>query len=228
MKACIAIVSLLISAAALAGTVSTPTSTLTPGKYALRNTDNTIPAGFTDTTSRFDTIELCDAAIKSFKKEGKWKCDLSTLVTVKIVVTNTCSDEPAPRIYLSLVDLPDGGGAKGYELPEMEPPTLKAGSDSEYLAERDWLYVRNPKGDAAYPVCWVRGWEDPTKWRQNAVKDPGKVFMELITPQNAAENTEPPNSVEPVPLPPAMQAKYDASCVDRHLQHVYYPGDTCA
>lgn len=110
-----------------------------------------------------------------------------------ITVAKNCEGEPAPRIYLSLVDLPDGNGTKGWELPPMEPPTLQAGSDTDYMPERDWLYVHGPKWPDGYPNCWVRGWEDPTLWRQNPKADPGKLFMERIEPGMTSEDVELPN-----------------------------------
>lgn len=173
--------------------IAAGTVTETPGDYVLRNADNTPIVGLVN--FRFATYAECKAA-SSVLKTGRYKCDHSTGLNV----VQSCLNEPAPRIYLPLVDLQDGSGTKGYELPEMEPPTLKAGSDSEYMPERDWLYVRNPKGDAAYPNCWIRGWEDPTLWRVNPKAEPGKVFMELITPDMKAEDVEMPGVMEPVPM----------------------------
>jgi hypothetical protein len=226
-----AVLFMIILATSPAHASTTTSTTKKNGEYVLRNTDGTIPVGFTATTNRFATDVLCYAAAEKAVgagklKPGTYKCDQSNAVTVTL--TATCSDEPAPRIYLSLIDLPDGGGAKGYDLPEMEPPKLKAGSDSEYMPERDWLYVHNPAWPAGYPNCWVRGWEDPTKWRPNAVKDPGKVFLELVTPQNQAEVTELPNEESPVEWPADLKGRYAASKVERCAAHVSYPEDPCA
>lgn len=231
MKAA-ALLGMLLAAIASHAFGSTSTSaTLRTGEFVLRNTDGTIPAPFTKDTNRFATDTLCrdagEAAVKAgTMKPGTYKCDRSDALT--ITMTSTCADEPAPRVYLELVLLPDGNGAKGYDLPEMEPPKLKDGSDSEYMPERQWLYVHGPAWPAGYPNCWVRGWEDPALWRANPKAEPGKMFLERVEPGMTADDVELPNVEEPVEWPPELVAKWDASCDERHEAHVYYPEDTCA
>jgi hypothetical protein len=191
-----------VASSAFAGTISTPTSTLTPGRYALRNADNTIPAGFDDKTSRFDTIDQCNTTILSFKKAGKWKCDLSTLVTVTIVVTNTCADEPAPKLYLVKVTNPEDG-KQYWEIPG------SSYSDDGNFTEIANLYVRDPKGDAAYPTCWIRGVTERAKWRVNGKDEPGKVFMELLLPGMPTADLWPDEMEPPEKLSASDQAYMD-------------------
>ena len=193
-----------------------------PGDYVLRNKDNSDIAELiaAKKPTRFATLQECAEASKALKS-GAYKCDQSTALTV----TSTCADEPAPRLYLSLVDLE--GGGKGYALPEMEPPQLAPGSDTEFLPERDWLFVHGPTWPAGFPNCWVRGWDDPLKWRQNFVKDPGKVFLELITPENVAEVYELPNTIEPVTPPPGFDEEWHSPEAEaaRHLKCQCYADD---
>lgn len=207
MKQLALILAALVTTATLAGT----TATTKPGDFVLRNPDNTIPTGFDTKSSRFTTLELCVAAAQ---KTGvaTYKCDQST----QVVVARNCDGEPAPRIYLTQVDI---GGTKAWELPEtrwLEP---------DYV-EQQWLYVKNPA--PVYPACWVRGWEDPTLWRANPKAEAGKVFMERIEPGMTAEDIEMPNTEEPVTMTAELQAAWDASCAERHVHKVYYPEDTCS
>jgi hypothetical protein len=175
------IVSALLTMAALAST----STTVKPGDVVLRNQDNTIPAGYTATTSRFKTPEECKSAAATLG--GTRKCDQSTLITT----VATCADEPAPHIYLELIDVE---GTKAWNLPASRWP------EPDYV-QQAWLYVHNPAWPLGYPACWVRGWEDPALWRENPKAEPGKVFMERIEPGMTAEDVEMPNSVEPVCKP---------------------------
>lgn len=176
----------LLAAAALAGV----TVTEKPGVTVMKKPDGTATTIRQKDTQAGETMhQACLRMLGEAGIVGEATCSDVAGVTV----AKNCADEPAPRIYLPLVDLPDGNGAKGFQLPDMEPPTLKAGSDSDFLPERDWLYVHGPKWPDGYPSCWVRGWEDPTLWRQNPKADPGKLFLERITPDMKAEDVEMPN-----------------------------------
>jgi hypothetical protein len=121
-------------------------------------------------------------------KAGQYKCDVS----FKLIVVTTCEDEKAPRLYLTQVTV---NGETAWQLPAYTWP-LKAGSTTEY-EERAWLYIHNSAWPGGYPACWVRGWEDPSLWRENPAAEPGKVFMERIEPGMTADDVDLPSDTTP-------------------------------
>jgi hypothetical protein len=199
------------ASAVLASTTSTPTSTLKPGQYILHKKDNTVPAPFDKDGSagRFNTIDECKkggetAAIASGLPAGtvEYKCDSSTGLTVTITKTNTCSDEPAPKLYLTKVtNLEDG--KQYWEIPG------SSYSDDGNFTEIANLYVRDPKGDAAYPNCWIRGVTERAKWRVNGKDEPGKVFMQLLLPGMPTADLWPDEMEPPEKLSASAQAYMD-------------------
>lgn len=179
-----------LSFIALAATTSiafaSSTATVKPGQFVLVNADSSLPAGYDATTNRFDTLQACsDAAAKL--KSANYKCNQSNAVTV----TSTCADEKAPHIQLTQVDL---NGTKAWDLPPFQ-------WIGDSYTEQEWLFVHGPTWPNGYPNCWVRGWEDPTLWRENPKAEAPNVFLERIEPGMTAADIEMPDVMEPVCKP---------------------------
>lgn len=177
-KLAIFLSSALISGAAL----SSSTVTTKPGDFVLRNADNTAIPNLL--VSRFPTLSACEAVAKTLPAKN-YKCDQSNLVTVSA----TCADEPAPRVSLEKKSI---DGQEYWAIPEdglLLPPPPSPDND---WATMIYVYVKNPKGDAGYPACWIRGWAREDLWRINP-NYPNTPFMELIVPGQADVIEGPPD-----------------------------------
>jgi hypothetical protein len=137
----------------------------------------------------------------------------------KFVTTTTCADEKAPKLYLAKVVI---DGKEYWDLPG-------ASFTEDTFVEMAELYVHNAAWPAGYPNCWVRGEAPRDEWRMNSKDEPGKVFMELRTPEMPPGDlvAEEPNSVEPMPTPAGFEDEHrtlEAEAV-RHETCVCYADD---
>lgn len=184
----------IISAVVIASSTVTPT----PGKYVLRNPDNTPPPPFTDTTNRFDTYQACLDASKTLKA-GRYKCDTS----IALAVVSTCADEPAP--ILELVEKLASDGRKYWEIPDEGLFPAPAPTEANHYATLQYLYVKNTAANA-YPNCWVRGFADVNDWELNP-NYPNKPFMQI---KGSRPIVDVPEVHEPTWHTAEEKARYDA------------------
>lgn len=176
----------------------------------------TVALAGTDVVDGTTSWELHDLDNGNKLVDGKWPPDLASCHARILDLTKgaTVTKRYACVMRLNVDAVPNCDGVEAPPFPikvvdgMLEAPAIHipVATDGTWLPMEMAQFVHNPGWPHGFPNCWVMGWGPPWDWK----------------PAETAQVDE------PVTWPADLQAKWDASCAERHLHHVIYPEDTCA